>query len=98
MCRDVVGGESCDTISCSDWNRPANAGTICTKSCDDDSDCQGLSFAGTNDERVSEEECSCPNGTCHVFVTAPPGNGSGDICSGCGGVFCAGRCIGCPQC
>ena len=97
ICRDVVGGESCDNISCSDWNRPSNQGTLCTKSCGDDSQCQDLSFATTNNEQVSDEEWFCESGICHVFVTAPPGQ-STDVCTGCGGIFCAGRCIGCPQC
>lgn len=97
VCRDVVGGESCDNVSCADWNRPANQGTICTKGCNDDSQCQDLSFAVTNGEQVSDEEWFCESRTCHVFVTAPPGRVT-DICTGCGGIFCAGRCIGCPQC
>jgi len=96
-CRDAVGGESCDNISCTDWSRAANQGTICTKACSSDPDCTGINFASTNDERVSSEEWFCSGGVCNVLVTAPPSQ-STDLCTGCGGVFCAGRCIGCPQC
>jgi hypothetical protein len=97
ICRDVVGGESCDGGTCADWNRDANQGTVCTKSCNDDSQCQDMSFAVVNGEQVSSEEWFCSSGTCHVFVTAPVGQVT-DVCTGCGGVFCSGRCIGCPQC
>ncbi|MBW2223295.1 MAG: hypothetical protein JRF54_03590 [Deltaproteobacteria bacterium] len=65
--------------------------------CGDDSQCQDLSFAATNSEQVSDEQWCCESGICHVFVTALPGQ-STDLCTGCGGIFCAGRCIGCPQC
>lgn len=96
-CRDAVGGESCDNVSCSDWNQASNQGTICTKSCSEDADCAGISFAATNSEQVSSEEWFCSGDICNVLVTAPEGMG-GDLCTGCGGIFCAGRCIGCPQC
>ena len=39
MCRDVVSGESCDQISCANWDQPAIVGTICTKTCSSASDC-----------------------------------------------------------
>lgn len=97
ICSDVVGGESCDGGSCADWNRDAIQGTICTKNCSDDSQCQDMSFAAVTGEQVSSEEWFCSNGTCHVFATAPVGQAN-DVCTGCGGIFCAGRCIGCPQC
>ncbi len=96
-CRDAVGGESCDGGTCSDWSQPANQGTICTKSCSGDADCTGISFAGANGEQVSSEQWFCSNGVCNVLVTAPQGQAS-DVCTGCGGIFCSGRCIGCPSC
>lgn len=96
-CRDAVGGESCDNISCTDWSMPSNQGTICTKACSSDPDCTGIDFAGANDEQVSTEDWFCSAGVCNVFVTAPQGQTT-DLCTGCGGIFCAGRCIGCPQC
>ena len=96
-CRDAVGGESCDGISCSDWSRASNQGTICTRICSDDTDCGGISFAATNGEMVSSEDWFCSGSICNVLVTAPEGM-AGDLCTGCGGIFCSGRCIGCPQC
>ena len=96
-CQDVVGGESCDNISCTNWGLEANQGTICTQTCSADSDCSGIDFAGTNEEQVSAEEWFCSAGVCHVLVTAPE-RPDADICAGCGGVFCSGRCIGCPDC
>ena len=97
MCRDAVGGESCDGGTCTDWSQSGNQGTICTKGCSNDSDCTGINFAGAIQEQVSSEEWFCSGGVCNALVTAPAGQAT-DVCTGCGGIFCSGRCIGCPQC
>ncbi len=77
-----------------------NTDAMCTKACNTNSDCTGISFATTNRMIVTSETWACvTSGTgkyCAVSVVAPAG--SGNSCSGCGGVFCSGHCIGCPQC
>ena len=96
ICRDVLGGESC-SIGCTVWTQASNEGTICTVSCTQDADCQGFDIAAASGEQVSDEVWFCSSGVCHVIASPPMGQ-SGNICSGCGFPFCAGRCIGCPQC
>ena len=36
------------------------------------------------------------NGVC--MGSERSGGGGSDVCSGCGGLFCSGRCVGCPGC
>jgi predicted small secreted protein len=73
---------------------------MCTKRCNTANDCQGISFATTNNLTVAAENWACMSTStgnfCAVSVTTP--SGGGDSCSICGGAFCSGNCIGCPQC
>lgn len=75
--------------------------TICTIPCGDDGDCAGIKFTSFGDT-VTSETWGCiqdgPSGAFCGVVTDYSSGGSSDICSGCGGAFCAGNCIGCPQC
>ena len=75
--------------------------TICTIPCSDDSDCTGLTFTSYGETMTSIEwECvtNGPSGAFCGVVTDYTSGGSSDLCSGCGGNFCSGNCIGCPQC
>ncbi len=80
-----------------DFDTPANEGTICTKACTGAGDCEGIAFATQNGYTVASEGWSCSGGICAVRLT-PVAGGGNDACSGCGGAFCSGKCIGCPQC
>ena len=75
--------------------------TICTIPCSDDIDCAGIAFTSYGDTTTSELWTCIQDGPSGAFcgvVTDYSSGGSTDICSGCGGAFCAGNCIGCPQC
>ena len=78
----------------------ASSDAMCTKKCSATADCQGISFATTNSVTVVAENWTClttsTGSFCAVSVTAP--SGGGNSCSICGGAFCSGDCIGCPQC
>lgn len=74
VCRDVVSGQSTRGNTSYNWDRSAIEGTICTKTCDGDSDCDGLAFASTNGHSVSSESWSCSGGYCVVWVQPPDVN------------------------
>jgi hypothetical protein len=73
---------------------------MCTKACSSASDCLGISFTAANHVTVTTEVWAClaagGGSYCAVGVVAP--TGGGNSCSICGGAFCGGDCIGCPQC
>lgn len=73
---------------------------ICTRACNTAADCQGISLAAANNLTVVAENWTCGATSsgkyCAVSTTAP--SGGGNSCSICGGAFCSGNCIGCPQC
>jgi hypothetical protein len=74
---------------------------MCTKVCNTDADCQGISFTQANKgTTVATQSWTCLTTStgkyCAVSMTIP--SSGGDSCSGCGGAFCSGNCIGCPQC
>ena len=99
LCKSgVIQGTADDNIAGS-YNFFATD-SMCTKACTTDSDCQGISFTKPNKVTVISEHWACITTSsgkyCAVSVQAPAGGG--DSCSGCGGAFCAGNCIGCPQC
>ena len=111
---DFTEGKSCDGGLCKsglvNGDADDNSGPysmdfssndrMCTKTCNTDSDCQGISFESANNVTVAAEHWICMTTDsekyCAVSVSAPAGGG--DSCSGCGGAFCSGDCIGCPQC
>ena len=72
---------------------------MCTEECSTDAGCQGFSWTQANDKSPNDytETWTCTGGFCAV-EPIEIGGPAPDICAGCGGVFCAGRCIGCPQC
>jgi hypothetical protein len=73
---------------------------MCTRVCSTSADCQGISFATANNVTVAVEHWTCMTTSsgnyCAVSVSAP--TGGGNSCTGCGGAFCSGNCIGCPGC
>ena len=86
-----------DSLGCRDGM--CGFGGMCTMRCSSDSDCAGhegvwsKKFGWNNTETMV---CRS-SGYCGVDAVTIS-SGGGNSCSGCGGAFCSGKCIGCPQC
>jgi hypothetical protein len=94
----IVIGTSETDYSSATYN---SSSAMCTKTCEGSGDCGGIDFATANGVNLKSDVWSCTSTTdgkvCAVEVTAPGSTHSGP-CDGCGGAFCAGSCIGCPDC
>jgi hypothetical protein len=102
LCKSgVVFGDANETAGPYSISFPTST-AMCTKSCTAPGDCQGMSFATANRANliIASEAWTClttaAGSYCSVSVKAPAGGGNS--CSPCGGAFCSGNCIGCPQC
>ena len=111
---DLTAGKSCDGGLCKsglvNGSADDNSGpfsmsffssdSMCTKTCNTSADCQGILFTTANNVTVVKENWACLSTSsgkfCAVSVNAP--TGGGNSCTPCGGAFCSGNCIGCPQC
>jgi hypothetical protein len=97
LCRSGVVAGSATDIGTMNFS---SSDAMCTKPCSTGTDCLGMSFPAANGVTVVAEIWAClataGGSYCAVGVVAP--SGGGNSCSICGGAFCGGDCIGCPQC
>ena len=82
--------EKKDNMQCEDIPGWMNAGDswsyACEVKCEADSDCP------------SGEGCKSTTTGKHCLKKSSSGSGDTDPCSGCGGIFCSGKCSICPAC
>ena len=76
--------------------------TVCYISCNETGDRTENCLAGTECSVIPNKEGFCSGNVSEssssTVTTSPSNGGSGGVCDGCGGLFCSGRCVGCPGC
>lgn len=76
--------------------------SVCQLSCSVHGDRTENCLAGTECSVIPGREGFCSGNvslSSSSTVTSSPSTGGGSgVCSGCGGLFCSGRCVGCPGC
>ena len=99
LARTKKDGSSCNNFGFSDCGHvfASECTNVCAHSLCQSSEC------------ASDADCSALGATCTAYVVSgkdfgmyckkkdTPGDPS-DLCDGCGGIFCSGKCIGCPGC
>jgi hypothetical protein len=91
--RTLGDGASCTNFGyedCGDGVASECVGVCVNQMCQPEHGCSGAA-----DCAAWQATCDYSSGYCDGTESSPAPTG---VCDGCGGTFCAGRCIGCPQC
>jgi len=99
--RSQADGTACTNVSSAGCGGLASAclgvcahGACRSATCTSDASCAGVAAGATCEDFVVDGRSF--GRYCRVPERTPaPGGGA---CDGCGGAFCSGRCVGCPQC
>lgn len=112
-CENIVGASTCGFLENNYWEihycMPDNCtrqagwhssayGSTCLATCNGESDYSTCSIGTVCSRNDATKIYYCGGYISRPSSSASSGGSGGGVCSGCGGLFCAGRCVGCPGC